>query len=181
MAPKNIDETIKKILCDYAKHCKEVLDKQTKELQKRKFFADEDRKNAIQEQTKAKHAYEFLLEIAEEPKKYLYSGKDLIYANRDLYDKLLPIMTMRFDPSGKHLLVRLSEKIAHHVQFESRYDSNGVWVYYGNSAVCDTNAESIIKMSKVVELWNDNSVKAAVKDLFVPTSMFAVDLYKKER
>ena len=141
---------------------------------------------AVQEYTKTRNAYKLLVEIAKEPKKYLYSGKDLIYADLDLYNNLLPIMDMRFDRSDKHLLVELSKKIAHHVRY-GKNDNNGVWVYYGPNRVglstysSDSEAESIIKMSKIVELWNDDPMKASLKDLFVPISMFAVDLYKKER
>ncbi len=179
MAPKNIDETIKKLLNGYAQWCYSILQKDHKRITKAYFPTQEDRAKAVQEYTAAKTAYEFLLKIAKEPKKYLYSGKDLIYADGDLHNKLLPILGWRFDKSGKHLLVRLGEKIAHHVKY-GKNDHEGNWVYYGNSLVFDLEAEEIIKMNKVVQLWNSNDFVAAIKD-FAPASVYAVDAYKKER
>ena len=179
MTAKNIDETIQKLLNGYAKWVAAVLAKQLKELQKKKFYTEKDRAEANQEYARAKHAYEYLLEIAADPKKYLYSGKDIIYADTVDYNKLLPILGWRFDKSGKHLLVRLSEKIAHHVKY-GKNDHEGNWVYYGNSLVFDLDAEEIIKMNKAVQLWNSNDFVAAIKD-FAPASVYAVDAYKKER
>jgi hypothetical protein len=179
MAPKNIDETIKKLLTGYAQWCYTVLQKEHKRLQKQYFPTQKDRSDAIQEHTKAKHAYEFLLKIAQEPKKYLYSGKDLVYADGDLYNKLDPILDMPYDKTGNNLLVRLGEKIAHHVK-HGKDNNDGVWLYYGNSLVFDLDAEEIIKINKVVQLWNANNFIAAIKD-FAPASVFAVDAYKNER
>ena len=174
MAPKNIDETIQKLLNGYAQWCKTVLEKKAKALQKQKFYTDEDRKNANQEYTRAKKAYEYLLEIAENPKKYLYSGKDIIYADTVDYNKLLPVLDGNFDKSYTHLMVRLSEAIANHINY-GQNDHDGVWVYYGQPNQ-DFEAQSIIKMNKVVQLWNANNFVAAIKD-FAPASAFAVDLY----
>lgn len=179
MAPKNIDETIKKLLQGYAKWCYTILQKDHKRITKQYFPTQEDRAKAVQEYTAAKKAYEFLLEIAKEPKKYLYSGKDLIYEDGDLYNKLLPILNGRFDKSDKHLLVRLSEKIAYHVNY-GKNDHEGNWIYYGDSAIRDLEAEAIILMNKSVQLWNSNDFVAAFKD-FAPASVFAVDAYKNER
>ena len=176
MAPKNIDETIQKLLNGYAKWCATVLEKKAKALQKQKFYTDEDRKNANQEYTKEKNAYEYLLQIAEDPKKYLYSGKDLIYSDIIDYNKLSPILDMPFDRSGNNLLVRLGEKIAHHVK-HGENDADGVWVYYGNSLVFDLDAESIIKMNHEVDKWKSNAFVASIKQM-LPSSVFAVDLYK---
>ena len=179
MAEKNIDETIKKLLNGYAQWCYTILQKEHKRLQKQYFPTKEDQAKAVQEYTRAKQAYEFLLKIAEKPQDYLYSGKDLIYADGDLYNKLFPILGMPFDKSQKHLLVRLSEAIAQHVNY-GKNDHNNVWVYYGNSAMRDLEAEKILKMNKSVQLWNANSFVAAIKD-FAPASLFAVDKYKKEK
>ena len=129
MTSKNIDETIQKLLKAYAQWCKTVLDKQLKEIQKKKFYTEKDRTDANQEYTRAKQAYEYLLEIVADPKKYLYSGKDIIYADTVDYNKLLPILDGRFDKSQKHLLVRLSEAIAHHVNY-GKNDHNNVFLIY---------------------------------------------------
>ena len=180
MAAKNIDKTIKKLLNGYAQWCYTILQKEHKRLQKQYFPTKEDQAKAVQEYTRAKQAYEFLLKIAEKPQDYLYSGKDLIYADGDLYNKLSPILGMPFDKSQKHLLVRLSEAIAHHVNYESHHNENGNWIYYSDSAMRDLEAEKILKMNKAVQLWNANGFVAAIKD-FAPASMFAVDKYKKEK
>lgn len=180
MAIKNMDETIQKLLKAYAKWCYSILQKDQKRLQTQYFATKEDQAKAIQEHTRAKHAYEFLLKIAENPKQYLYSGKDLIYADGDLYNKLEPILAMRFDKSQQHLLVRLSEKIAHHVNY-GHNNHEGVWAYDSNSGMRDLEAESILKMNKSVQLWNANALVAPVIDLFSVPSMFAVDMYKKEK
>ena len=179
MTSKNIDETIQKLLKAYAQWCKTVLDKQLKEIQKKKFYTEKDRTDANQEYTRAKRAYEYLLEIVADPKKYLYSGKDIIYSETVDYNKLMPVLDNRFDKSQKHLLVRLSEAIAHHVNY-GKNDHNNVWVYYGNSGLVDLEAEKILKMNKSVQLWNANGFVAAIKD-FAPASVFAVDAYKNER
>ncbi len=187
MATKNIDETIQKLLNGYAKWVATVLAKQLKELQKKKFYTEKDRAEANQEYARAKQAYEYLLEIAADPKKYLYSGKDLIYSDIVDYNKLLPILGMRFDKSQKHLLVRLGEKIAHHVKY-GHNDHEGNWVYYGPNRVgflsyspSDLEAEWIINANKSVQLWNANDFVAAIKD-FAPASVFAVDYkYNNER
>ena len=179
MAPKNIDETIQKLLSGYAQWCYTVLQKDHKRLQKQYFPTQEDRTKAIQEYTEAKHAYEYLLKIVADPKKYLYSGKDIIYADTVDYNKLAPMLDNRFDKSQKHLLVRLSEAIAHHVNY-GKNDHNNVWVYYGNSAMRDLEAEKILEMNKSVQLWNANGFVAAIKD-FAPASVFAVDVSKYER
>ena len=185
MAPKNIDETIKKLLNGYAKWCYTILQKEHKRLQKQYFPTKEDQAKAFQEYTRTKQAYEYLLEIAENPKKYLYSGKDLIYADTVDYNKLSPVLAVRFDKSkNKHLLVRLSEKIANHVKY-GHNDYEGNWVYYGPNRVglstypSDLEAEAIISMNKAVQLWNANDFVAAFKD-FAPASAYAVDAYKKE-
>ena len=178
MAPKNIDETIKKLLNGYAKWCYTILRADRKRIQKQ-YFADKgDLKNAFQEYVAAKKAYKFLLEIAKEPKKYLYSGKDLIYAPGDLFRKLEPILAVRFDKSQKHLLVRLSEQIAKHVQY-GKNNNDGVWVYYDGDGR-DFEAEAIINMNKSVQLWNSNDLVAEFKDM-APAGWFAVDLYSKKR
>ena len=179
MAPKNIDETIQKLLSGYAQWCYTILQKDHKRLQKQYFPTKEDRTKAIQEYTEAKHAYEYLLKIVADPKKYLYSGKDLIYSDTVDYNKLMPVLGNRFDKSQKHLLVRLSEAIAHHVNY-GKNDHNGVWVYYGNSLVFDLDAESIIKMNREVDTWKSNAFVAALKQM-LPSSVFAVDLHKNER
>ena len=178
MTSKNIDETIKKLLNGYAQWCKTVLDKQLKEIQKKKFYTEKDRADANQEYTRAKQAYEYLLEIVADPKKYLYSGNDIIYSKTVDYNKLMPVLGNRFDKSQKHLLVRLSEAIAHHVKY-GHNDYNGNWVYYGEPNQ-DFEAQNIIKMNKAVALWNANAFVAAIKD-FAPASVFAVDAYKNER
>lgn len=177
MSPKNIDETIKKLLQAYAKWCDNIIDKEAQDIQKRKFFTEEDRTLASQKNTRARRANKLLKQIAKNPKQYLYSGKDLIYASDDLYNKLSPILDIPFDKNGKHLLVRLSEKIAYHVK-HGKNTPDGVWVYYGNSGSVDLEAEAILKMNKAVQLWNANNLVAAFKD-FVPASVYAVDLYKK--
>ena len=179
MTSKNIDETIQKLLKAYAQWCKTVLDKQLKEIQKKKFYTEKDRTDANQEYTRAKRAYEYLLEIVADPKKYLYSGKDIIYSKTVDYNKLMPVLDNRFDKSQKHLLVRLSEAIAHHVNY-GKNDHNNVLGYYGYSAMRDLEAEKILKMNKSVQLWNANGFVAAIKD-FAPASVFAVDAYKNER
>ena len=179
MAPKNIDETIRKLLNAYAKRCNTVLHKDLKALHKRRFFAENDREEAFQEYTKEKNALLLLEKIAKNPKKYLYSGKDLVYADGDLYNKLSPILSARFDKSkDKHLLVRLSEKIAHHVNY-GKNDYQGVWVFYDEGGR-DLEAEAIINMNKSVQLWNSNDLVAAIKD-FAPASAFAVDLHKRSK
>ena len=82
---------------------------------------------------------------------------------------------MPFDRSGNNLLVRLGEKIAHHVK-HGKNDADGVWVYYGNSLVFDLDAESIIKMNHEVDKWKSNAFVASIKQM-LPSSAFAVDLY----
>ncbi len=176
MSPKNIDETIQKLLNAYAQWCEVILNKKVKDIQKGRFVIEKDRTKANQEFTLAKNANKFLKEIAKNPKKYLYSGEDLIYAKGNLYNKLSPILNMPFDKSGNNLLVRLSEKIAYHVRY-GRNDSDGVWVYSGNNIFADFEAESILKMNKAVQLWNANALVAAFKD-FAPASVYAVDLWK---
>lgn len=182
MAPKNIDETIKKLLDGYAKWCATVLNKEYKKIKQNKFKSEIERKETIENYTKSRHAYDFFLKIAAEPKKYLYSGKDILYTclgnGESLYNHLSPILHHPFDRSNGHLIVRLSEAIAHHVNY-GHNDFNGVWAYYDKSAVCDLEAEKIAKLNKTVQLWNANSFIAAIKD-FAPTSVFAVNLYKKE-
>ena len=179
MAPKNMDKTIQKLLFAYAARCKRIMDKDRKHIEKQHFPTQKDRTDAVQKLTRVERAYEFLLEIAENPKKYLYSGKDLIYAEGDLFNKLSPILSTRFDKSQKHLLVRLSEKIAYHVNYEQRYnDHNGVWVYSGTPN-SDLNAEAILQMNKIVQLWNANDFVGTIKS-FAPASAFAVDAYHKE-
>ena len=169
----NIDKTIQKLLNGYTKWVATVLDKQLKEIQKKKFRTEKERANAEQEYARAKQAYEYLLEIAADPKKYLYSGNDIIYSKTVDYNKLMPVLDdNRFDKSQKHLLVRLSEAIAHHVKY-GHNDYNGNWVYYGEPNQ-DFEAQNIIKMNKAVALWNANAFVAAIKD-FAPASMFAVD------
>ena len=183
MAPKNIDETVKKLLNGYAKWCATVLNKESAKIQKQKFYDDKDRWDAVQKHTRQKHAYEFLLKIAAEPKKYLYSGKDIIYAcsesGESLYNQLSPILCYPFDRGYGHLIVRLSEAIANHVNY-GHDDFNGVWVYYDKSAVRDLEAEKIAKMNKTVQLWNANSFVSAIKD-FAPASVFAVDYWQKNK
>ena len=180
MAPKNIDETIQKLLNGYAKWVAAVLAKQLKELQKKKFYTEKDRAEANQEYARAKHAYEYLLEIVADPKKYLYTEKDIIYSDVVDYNKLRPILGWRFDMTKKgHLIVRLSEAIAHHVKYGYN-DHNGNWIYYGEPNQ-DFEAQNIIKMNKAVALWNANPFVAAIKD-FAPASVFAVDYkYNNER
>ena len=185
MAPKNIDETIKKLLQGYAQWCYTILQKEHKRLQKQYFPTKEDQAKAFQEYTRTKQAYEYLLEIAKEPKKYLYSGKDLIYSDTVDYNKLLPILNGYFDKSQKHLLVRLSEKIAQHVKY-GKNDHEGNWIYYGPQRVgfmsyspSDLEAEWIINANKSVQLWTANDFVAAIKGFAFPTA-FAVDAYKKE-
>lgn len=181
MTAKNIDKTIQKLLYGYAQWCYTILQKEHKRLQKQYFPTKEDQAKAVQEYTRAKQAYEFLLKIAEKPQDYLYSGANLIYADGDLYNKLSPILGMPFDKSQQHLLFRLSEAIAYHVNHELHYNENGNWIYYGNSATRDLEAEKILKMNKAVQLWNANALIAPVIDLFSVPSMFAVDKYKKEK
>lgn len=181
MTAKNIDKTIQKLLYGYAQWCYTILQKEHKRLQKQYFPTKEDQAKAVQEYTRAKQAYEFLLKIAKEPDKYLYSGKDLIYADDDLYNKLDPILVMPYDKNQNNLLVNLSKAIAHHVNYESHYNENGNWIYYGNSATRDLEAEKILKMNKAVQLWNANALIAPVIDLFFVPSMFAVDKHKKEK
>ena len=179
MAAKNIDETVQKLLYGYVEWCYGILDKKLKTIQKKKYFTPEDRVKEAQEYTRERNAYEYLLEIAKDPKKYLYSGKDIIYSDLIDYNKLEPVLDMPYDRSGKHLLQRLSEAIAHHVN-HGKNDNNGVWVYYGNSLVFDLDAESIIKMNREVDTWKSNAFVAAIKQM-LPSSMFAVDLHKNER
>ncbi len=176
MSPKNIDETIQKLLNAYAQWCEVIINKKAKEIQKARFVMQQDRTKAVQEHTQDKRANELLKKIAKNPKEYLYSGEDLIYAPGDLYNKLSPILSMPFDKTGNNLLIRLSEAIAYHVKF-GRNDNNGVWVYYGNSGDYDLEAKSILEMNKVVQLWNANALVATFKD-FAPASVYAVDLYK---
>ena len=178
MAPKNIDETIQKLLNGYAKWCGSVLDKQLKGIQKKHFYTEKDRMDANQEYVRNKKAYEYLLQIVADPKKYLYTDKDIIYSDVVDYNKLLPVLGNHFDRSGNHLLYQLSQKIAHHVKYGND-DYQGVWVYYSNSATRDLEAEAIINMNKAVQLWNANDFVAAIKD-FLPASVFATDLYKKK-
>ena len=179
MTAKNIDETIQKLLNGYAKWVATVLAKQLKELQKKKFYTEKDRAEANQEYVRTKQAYEYLLEIAADPKKYLYTEKDIIYSDVVDYNKLMPVLGNLFDKSGKHVIVLLSEAIAHHVKYGNN-DYNGNWIYYGEPNQ-DFEAQNIIKMNKVVALWNSNDFVAAIKDL-VPASVFAVDYkYNNER
>lgn len=179
MTAKNIDETIRKLLNGYAKWVATVLAKQLKELQKKKFYTEKDRAEANQEYARTKQAYEYLLEIAADPKKYLYTEKDIIYSDVVDYNKLMYVLGNRFDKSGKHLIVRLSEAIAHHVKYGNN-DHNGNWIYYGEPNQ-DFEAQNIIKMNKTVALWNSNDFIAAIKD-FAPASVFAVDYkYNNER
>lgn len=173
MALKDMDETIKKLLNGYAKWCYTILQADRKRIQKQYFANKADLKNAFQEYVATKKAYKFLLEIAKEPKKYLYSGKDLIYADGDLFHKLEPILAVRFDKSQKHLLVRLSEQIAEHVKY-GRDDCEGNWIYYEDSN--DFAAEAIIEMNKAVQLWNLNNFIAAFKGI-APAYIYAADAY----
>ena len=183
MAPKNIDETIKKLLNGYAKHCAVVLAACELDIQKRKYSSDAARKQDEAELARAKQAYAFLQEIVADPKKYLYSGKDIIYTvlpdGKTVYDKLAPILTYRFDCSGQYILNRLSEKIAHHVKY-GQNNVNGMWVYYDDAVVPDVSAMAILEMNKFIDLLNSNDLVAAFKGL-LPASMFAVDAYSKSR
>ena len=179
MTPKNIDETVQKLLQGYAKRCYKILQKDNDTLQKQHFVNKAEQKKAFDEYAETKKAYDFLVKVAEEPKKYLYSGKDLIYASGNLYLKLSPLMERRFDKSGNHLLVRLGECIARHVTY-GKNNQDGVWVYYGGEWGRDSDAETIISMNKTVQLWNSNDFVAAMKD-FAPASLFAVDFSKKAK
>ena len=175
MTPKNIDETIQKLLNSYAKWCATVLEKEAKALQKKKFYTEKDRK----EYERAKKAYEYFLQIAADPKKYLYTEKDIIYSDVVDYNKLMPVLETPFDRSAKHLLDRLSEAIAHHVKY-GKNNHRGVWVYYGEPNQ-DFEAQNIIKMNKAVQLWNANDFVASLGDLFVRPSRFAANLKDNER
>lgn len=183
MAPKNIDETIKRLLNGYAKWCATVLDREYKKIKQNKFKSEAEQKETVENYKKSKQAYELFLKIAAEPKKYLYSGKDILYTcleNGDsLYNQLSPILCYPFDRAYGHLIVRLSEEIAYHVK-HGYNDFNGVWAYYDKSAVRDLEAEKIAQMNKTVQLWNANAFVAAIKD-FAPASVFAADLWKKDR
>lgn len=178
MAPKNIDETIKKLLAAYAKWVQTVLTEKSEKLQKQKFDSLERRSKAERELASEKDALVFFLKIAAEPKKYLYSGKNIIYAGletgKSLFDQLSPILCRPFDRSQKHLIVRLSEVIAHHAMYHKPDD---VWVYYDHDY--DSDAEDIMQMNKTVQLWNANELVAMFQNLKLP-SAFAVNLREQE-
>ena len=178
-----MDKTIQKLLRNYAERCEKILDKETKSLQKRKFYDEKDRAEALQEHTKEKQALNFLMEIVKDPKKYLYRGNNILCTRlnngKSIYEMLLPLMTQKFDRSKNgNLLVRLSENIVRHVKY-GHNDYNGVWMYYGPHRVglstysSDLEAEKILQMNKVVSLWNSNDFVAAFKD-FAPATVFAI-------
>lgn len=183
MTPKNIDETIKKLLYAYAKHCATVLAQDEKNIKKRKYENEEYRKQDEMSLAKAKQAYNFLLKIAQNPKNYLYSGKDIYRTNLPdgtfLWERLLPIMGLRFDPSNDYLLLRLSEQIAQHVKCTPNKPDE-IWEYCEEFDDVDISAELIINMNKKVQLWNSNNFSAVFKGL-LPASVFAVDWSHKER
>lgn len=179
MAPKNIDKTIKKLLDAYAKWVHTVLVEKSKELQKQKFDSPEQRSKAEQDLEREREAYEFFLKIAAEPKQYLYSGDNIIYAGlkegKSLHDQLSPILCRPFDRSQGHLICRLSEVIAHHAKYNNNPDDD--WVYYDHNY--DSDAEAIMKMNKTVQLWNANEFVAMFQNLKLP-SAFAVNLREKK-
>lgn len=178
MAPKNIDETIKKLLDAYAKWVQTVLIEKSEKLQKQKFDSLEQRSKAERELAREKDAYVFFLKIAAEPKKYLYSDKNIIYAcsenGKSLFNQLSPILCHPFDRSQKHLICRLSDVIVHHAMYNKPDD---VWVYYDHDY--DSDAEEIMQMNKTVQLWNANELVAMFRNLKLP-SAFAVNLREKE-
>ena len=176
MTPKNIDKTIQKLLHGYAQHCGFTLDKDESFFSKRRFLNKSY--NRIDEELHegAKKAFVLLLDIADNPKKYLYSGRTLIYTllpdGTRLYDNLLPIMGHHFDPSNKFLLLRLSEEIAKHIN-RGEKNTDKDWIYYGNDTFAgDLEAEAILKMNRSVELWNTNGLIAPFKAM-IPAYHFA--------
>ncbi len=165
MATIDMDKTIVKLLNGYLKYCENMLAREKKQI------------HELGQYERDKEAVEFLRVVAKDPKKYLYTGNDIFYTRltngKSIYDMLMPLCGNRFDRSRSgSLLGRLSKNIVHHVKY-GHNDYNGVWVYYSNSGYRDSEAEEIIRMNKVIALWNSNDFVAGFKD-FAPATVFAV-------
>ena len=145
----DMDATIKSFLDAYAKNCADVLQKHKEKLNKNKFSNDKDRNDAIQEIQEAENAYNFLLQIVKEPKKYLYSGKDIIDADGDIYNKLAPILSGDYAVVGNPL-VEISKCIANHVNRGS--NERGVWIYRQGVSDLDYDAEEVLKLNRALKI-----------------------------
>ena len=160
----NIDRTIESLLNKYLARCAKVLEDKRKSLAKKKSVKQEE----LDEYNASLASYEFLAKIAKNPKMYLYSGKDIIYTNlktgESVYKKLQNVLTNEFD-NGTHLIMRLSEAIAHHVS-NPFTDKKTAWEYYkGNN---DIEAEQVLKINKVASLLGANDFAKSLKDILPP-------------
>ena len=149
----DMDATIKSFLDAYAKNCADVLQKHKEKLKKNKFSSDKERNDAMAEVKNAENSYKFLLSIVKEPKKYLYSGKDIIYEYVEdgvsIYHKLTPILVGDYAVYGSPL-VELSKYIANHVKHGK--NEHGVWIYRSGSTVSDYDAEGILKLNRAFKI-----------------------------
>lgn len=180
MKVKDVDATIKKLLHSYAKHCRSILDNDLKRIQRNKYKTQKEFQDAKNDYYEANKAYEFLLKIANEPKKYLYTGEDIIYAKcmdgETLYTKLSPILGNRFDRSlSGSVMCRVSECIKHHVLYGEN-DHNGNWICYNTNN--DLDAKEIFKYNQKIQLWHGFDIVNTFKGMF-PSSWFATDAYKQ--
>ena len=182
MAPINVDETIQKLLYNYVKWAETVHKQEVKKVQNQKFFDRQDETRAAQRCSEQKNAIKFLKEIAKNPKKYLYSGKDIkntyLEDKKTIEEKLHPILLPPFDNTElfeEKVLMVLGKLIAFHVKEEQDLnDQNGVWVDDANSMT----SYSVIRLNKSVQLWNGNALTSVLGRL-VPASRFAIEIKGK--
>ncbi len=179
----NVDETIQKLLNGYVKWSERIMEQELKKVQSTKFFTKEQRTRAAQKYTEQKNAVKFLKEIAKDPKKYLYSGKNIkeTYPSdkKTIEEKLHPILLPPFDNAEifeEKILMLLSDLIAFHIKEEQGEfnDENGVWIDDVNTIT----AYSIMRLNKRVQLRNGNALVSVLGRL-VPSSRFAVEKESK--
>lgn len=145
----DIDNVIQNLLYDYAKWCRYILDKDAEKIKRGQIRDSWE----IDMHNSAESAYSVLLEIAKNPKDYLYSGKNLVYAPNNLHAQIEPLFGNKFDRSSDHFFYRVCEKIADHVN--NPFKNGEKWHFYDNKSVMDdVGAADILKYARMVKYWN---------------------------
>ncbi len=174
----NMDKTVEQLLYKYAEHCKRVLENEKTRIDKTKCYTEQDVLSAFLEYNKAKVSYEFLLIIAQNPKKYLYTKNDIFYTDLDngrtVY-QMLESLTFPKYCGDKNVLIALSNEL---IKIASDPRRNEKWVYV--PGCFDREAEAVLELNKYVSLMDENVFIKTVKGL-VGKSHFAISMYGKQK
>ena len=179
----DMDKTIEGLLKNYREYIKTLIVREGKIMLSTKYKTEIDRECAEQDFWNLKRADNLLKLIVEDPKKYLYRKKDIIYTSVDVnkqpcdersdlpsvFEKLEPIDELLHKYRLESWLYLLSVCIAAHV---NSADANKPWIYSGIKGR-DINAEIVLKINKYVSLLPVNDVVRVFKSI-VPARRFAV-------